>query len=961
MTLGRETRWLTGVALGDTTLAMDPEQEHTWPGLERLGAAERDLEGEAMFRRLSESMFGNSHAPVLIGRFRVLGTLGHGGMGVVYAAEDTQLDRRVAIKVIRDDRLREGDRARLLREARMQAKLSHPNVVQIHEVNEDDGGLFIVMELVQGSTLNHWLGRERRPLALILERFIEAARGLSAAHRLGIVHRDFKLANALVGEDGRVRIADFGLAVGEFLAPETDPDRAGSSAGPEVTVAASRYAGTPAYMSPEQVRGIACDARSDQYSFAVALCEAVFDRPPPPARDRLASPDKAPAVPTDRPAPQWLRHALERALALAPADRHASMDALIDVLVDTPRRRRRRIVALGLVAALATATAVGAAMTGESPPSSCSGADERVAAIWNDARRSAIGAAFTATGLPYAADSWRRASAGLDQYAERWGTAGHDNCAATRIRGEQSERRFDLVGVCLDRGRTAWTTLLDAFAAADVALVVDAERLVAGLPAPEQCNATAAAQAEQGGNARASDEKVRAILDRGKILISTHQGRQAVALLSEALPVIRESGDGGGEAEALLLLAQSQGRLLGDGPGAVRSLHLAYDRALAARHSELTWEVWSELARVEAALFDDPAEARTWLAHAQAGRPPESTVSEAALQAVESEILIVEGRASEAVALRRAALASLRSYWPAGHPEIALARLSLAAGLGEAELLEEARAQHVQLLDELREQLGREHPWPARIELNLGLDLFELGQPVQARQLLEHAHAVLTTTYGAVHPWVAKTDMALAQLDLGDEDLARATARAESALATYDATAPRAHAERVAALAFLSELYLLARELPRQLAVSLELLDIHDADAGRGGIDLAGVLHNIGDHLCQLDRCTEALPYFNRLLALHRDEAPEEQALRAVPLRGIGLVYSAKGEPELAIAFLEQALEILEREPSDRLGMQALTIATMRELAEALAAARRAPQRIRELRSRAAAAEAGQE
>ncbi|MFY0533869.1 serine/threonine-protein kinase [Nannocystis pusilla] len=185
-----------------------------------------------------------------------------------------------------------------MREAQMQAKLSHPNVVQIHEVSESEGGLFIVMELVKGATLREWLDREARPLAAILERFVEAARGLSAAHQAGIVHRDFKLANAMVGEDGRVRIADFGLAVGDQSQQETEPERTAGAAAAGHT---SKHAGTPTYMSPEQVRGRDCDARSDQYSFAVALTEALFRRPPPPAIERLADRTGALALPADPP------------------------------------------------------------------------------------------------------------------------------------------------------------------------------------------------------------------------------------------------------------------------------------------------------------------------------------------------------------------------------------------------------------------------------------------------------------------------------------------------------------------------------------------------------------------------------------------------------------------------------------------------------------------------------------
>ncbi|WAS91024.1 serine/threonine-protein kinase [Nannocystis punicea] len=930
---------------------MDGKQEHTWPSLERLGAEKRDLADEAMYRSLKSKLFDEAYPPVQIGRFRVVQALGQGGMGVVYAAQDVQLDRLVAIKVIRDDRLREGakDRARLLREARMQAKLAHQNVVPIHEVSEYEGGVFIVMELVKGSTLREWLDREPRPLAAILERFVEAARGLAAAHRAGIVHRDFKLANALVGEDGRVRIADFGLAVAHQSAPETEPERA---AGPASAASTSKYAGTPTYMSPEQALGRECDARSDQYSFAVALTEAVLRRAPAPALERLAE-RTAPALPADGPAPQWLRQALSRALSLDPADRYPSMAALIDVLVESPRRRRRRALAVGLVAALTGATALGATLFTDSSQPQCAQSDERIRSIWNEARRQSLHAAFTATGLPYAEASWRRAGAALDAYAERWAEVARINCEATDASTPQLDRLFAQGAACLDRQRSAFVTLLDQFAAADAGLVAGADTAIAGLPPPMQCRVSPTMRMDD-RPAGPTDPRVRELLDRGKILMNTQRGRDAAALLDNALPEIRSTSDVAGEAEALLLLGRTQGRLLGDGPAAARSLHQAYNRANTAKQSDLKWEIWNELARVHAVVFDAPGEARTWLDHAKSETHPDSRAAEAAIAAVESDILIAENRPADAVGLRRSALATLKSIHPPDHPEVVLALRSLAAGLGEARQVQEARDLNVQLLADLQKEYGREHPWPARVELDLGLDLLELERPAAAREHLEHARAALVTTYGEVHLWVAKAEVALAQLDLAEGELASAIVRAEKALAAYDALVPRAHVERVMALVLLTDAHWSSGRTDRLLAISRELLDIHDADPTHSGVDVAGVLTNIGDSLCLLGRCTEALPYFNRLMALYLEDSPPEPALRAVPLRGIGLVHGAKGQPELALAFLEQALEILEKSPLERGGMSDILAATMRELADTLTALRRDPERVRQLRRRAA-------
>src|SRR5688572_13718842 len=207
-------------------------------------AMDRGLDGEAMRRRIAARLFDEPAEPVRVGRFRVVGNLGEGGMGVVLAAVDEDLDRQVAIKILRGERMRSDtdEHARLVREARALAKLSHPNVVQVYEVGEFDGGVFIAMELVRGTNLRQWLAAERRSLPAILERFLAAAHGLHAAHRVGVVHRDFKPSNALVGEDGRVRIADFGLARGLWPAstgggdPPSRPRLSpGSLSGPSAT------------------------------------------------------------------------------------------------------------------------------------------------------------------------------------------------------------------------------------------------------------------------------------------------------------------------------------------------------------------------------------------------------------------------------------------------------------------------------------------------------------------------------------------------------------------------------------------------------------------------------------------------------------------------------------------------------------------------------------------------------
>ncbi|MFY0580423.1 serine/threonine-protein kinase [Cystobacter fuscus] len=244
-----------------------------------------------------------ANAPATLGRgtaldrYVVLEPLGQGGMGMVYAAYDSVLDRKVALKLLPpgdvdgDTEMTSG-RARLLREAQAMARLSHPNVVAVYDVHQHGLQVFMAMELVEGQTLLQWQRQQKRGWKEILAAFLSAGRGLAAAHAAGLVHRDFKPTNVLVGKDGRVRVTDFGLARTHNAPPEepsepepspgtrdTSPVKAHSMLELELTQRGA-VLGTPAYMAPEQFRGAAADARSDQFSFAVSLWEALYGERP---------------------------------------------------------------------------------------------------------------------------------------------------------------------------------------------------------------------------------------------------------------------------------------------------------------------------------------------------------------------------------------------------------------------------------------------------------------------------------------------------------------------------------------------------------------------------------------------------------------------------------------------------------------------------------------------------------
>jgi tRNA A-37 threonylcarbamoyl transferase component Bud32 len=305
--------------------------------------------------------------------------LGHGAMGAVYAARDPHLDRTVAVKLLRasalSDEARQEMRSRLLREAQAMARLSHPEVITVHDVGAFGDQLFVAMEYVDGGTLRQWRAARHRSVVDILGVYERAGSGLAAAHEAGLVHRDFKADNVLIGSDGRVRVTDFGLArsvPGAGAATPGIDSLDSASAGASVTATLTRtgvLVGTPAYMAPEQLRGGSADARSDVFSFSVSLYEALYGERPfngstlPALRDAIERGDVRPA-PILSSVPRWVRGALLRGLRAEPQERFESMRALLDALRAgflQARRRSRAAVGVGGMAAVATVVAVAGA------------------------------------------------------------------------------------------------------------------------------------------------------------------------------------------------------------------------------------------------------------------------------------------------------------------------------------------------------------------------------------------------------------------------------------------------------------------------------------------------------------------------------------------------------------------------------------------------------------------------
>ncbi len=312
-----------------------------------------------------------------IGRYLVIESVGLGAMGVVYGAYDPELDRKVALKLLKPGHgAKETARARLVREAKAMARLSHPNVVAVHDVGVFEDQVFLAMEFLSGGTVKTWLAARTRSWREILAVFVAAGRGLIAAHSAGLVHRDFKPDNVLLDKDGRPRVVDFGIAreaasgaeeLGELEATG-EPGLAAARSTPHLRESSGSnrplltltktgaLVGTPAYMAPEQFMGERGDERSDQFAFCVAVYEGLYGERPFAGDDVLSislnvTQEQMRPLPKDRGVPTWIRRVIVRGMRLNPSARWPSMAALVAALEDDPAvKLRRRLIAAGTIA-----------------------------------------------------------------------------------------------------------------------------------------------------------------------------------------------------------------------------------------------------------------------------------------------------------------------------------------------------------------------------------------------------------------------------------------------------------------------------------------------------------------------------------------------------------------------------------------------------------------------------------
>lgn len=895
-----------------------------------------------------------------IGRYTVLERVGEGGMGVVCAAYDPQLDRRVALKLV-SAQARAADveanlSSRLLLEAQAMAKLDHPNVLGVHDAGLEGSAVFLAMELVDGQTLAAWLRERKRSPAEVLAMFLQAGRGLAAAHRAGIVHRDFKPANVLVGKDGRARVTDFGLARLQPTATRERPVDEAMLHGLDPVISVSgAVMGTPAYMAPEQRRGEAVDARADQFAFCVALYEALFQSSPFGGRatlERIRAGAAAPPLPPSRRAgvSARVRRAIFRGLSPGPEARFPDMEHLVSALAGQASRRWAFLAAAG---AMVVAAVVAFAGLRADPAGLCRQGARGVDEVWSEPRRTAAQGAFAQAGGALGAEAWTSTRVVLDGYAERWRTAYREACTATYDERTQTESLLDLERECLRERLESFRALADTLSAADDTVVQRAAAAAFNLHPVADCTdrprLLRRAPPPENPAFREVIARARLVLARARPLYDTGREKQALAEIDAAAELARPAAYLPFEAEAQLIRGQIQ--VLGDPRAAEESLRRSATAALASAHDEIAADALVSMARVIGWHLRRPEEAFRWveLAEAAVARSGSNPARLASLHGARGSIHARAEQWKQALAAHQEALALYEKYLEPGSPLLAFTHNLLAIDLAENARLEEA-LRHFQTALEIRKQAqGPRHPEVVTALSNIGVVLSRLGRYAEALTVSQETGALGRQIFGPDHLQVESWDFNLAvALFSMDRDL-------EALEAVQRATTRCAARGRPAEMQLVRYLgqevaLLIAVERPDEaLAEARRLEALATRALSKGDPELVRVARALGSALSAKNQHAAAVAVMERALGA-AGEAKETDRLEALDLmEALGRAFLRAGLPSRALPVLERVLASYEKQVGLRHPLVADALHLLARAHQALGA----PARARPLLERA--------
>jgi tetratricopeptide (TPR) repeat protein len=809
-----------------------------------------------------------------IGHFRVVRELGAGGMGVVFEAHDPDLDRRVAIKVVRDRNAGSAAGQRLIAEAQAMARLAHPNVVGVHEVGTIDNQVFLVMELVRGDTLAGWLDRSQRPWRDIVTVFVHAGEGLLAAHHAGLIHRDFKPSNVLIDQSGRARVSDFGLARGD------DHERRKLAEGSEQ----STVAGTLAYMAPEQRAGEPVDARADQYAFAISLQQAL-------------APKHAIGSPSRR-----VKAAIARALEIDPDERFPTLDALLAELRTGIRSRTMMLATIG--GGLVLAGLAASLFVTRPEPDGCADGTRLVDEVWGPSTRLAQLAKFIQV-RPGAVVTTASTAKLVDDWADRWKLGRKAACS------DSGPQRVERLG-CLDRGLHELRAQVALWQNADSNIVDHAVKAAAALPQPQECATHPVA---------ALDDTLRDKIAYLAALVRSGRGRQAHQGVQEMLKLAEDAKNPRGLAAALLAAGRIEREA---GNFVVAREYFRRASREAGRASDDT-ALLDALLQEATVIIDlgRPQDSLGLLDAAEALQTRARLDQSERIALVRGDALGQAGRAKESIAETMRVLPAIEAR-AIRDPS---ARVLLTTALGQlaaAQLQldrEAARKTLTRALALDEESYGPDHPEVAKVLHDLASAELRLEMNAEAEEHLKRSLKIFVSSYGERHPMVGATFMTMANLAVHKGQLDEARAMYLQARDSLKGVLPEDAPHFSAIEGGLGEIARnqdKCKEAIPHFQRAVQLLE----SSGHGENDHALQLTNLGYCLADVGRVDEGRKTLLRSIdEIERLHMPAMWL--AEPLAALGDLEYAAGNKAKAIELDQKALEKLaESKGSDVAGLR---------------------------------------
>jgi tetratricopeptide (TPR) repeat protein len=868
-----------------------------------------------------------------IGRYLVLDHLGAGGMGTVHAAWDRELQRKIALKLVRPER-KAGEgagqaRARFLREAQAVAQISHPNVVAVFDLGPWGDEVYLAMEFVEGRELAAFLeelppGSDARRWPRVLEVFGQIGRGLQAVHAAGLVHRDVKPANLMIGKDGRARVMDFGLArriaeAGERATPDS-PAPATSPLEQSFTHTGHRI-GTPSYMAPEQFLGLPCDQRADVFSFSVALFEALYGLRPfgqgSGLSERLLA-GTVEARPAGSPVPEALHRVVLRGLAREPEDRWPAIGELLAAAEAVPQERRRRrqlaMAAGGL--ALLGLLAYGLQNLRDAR---CADAGAPLAAVFGEEQKAAIASAFRQAGEKFG-PAGEKLVQQLEDWSGRWTAQRRDACEATHRRGEQSEELLDRRMFCLDRRLAELRSTVSLLVAADLQVAENPQAAIDLLGDLESC--ADPVQLASGGPLPTAEnrEEVRRIQQQ----LSDTRARAARAPGDDSRSLAEKSAEEAARLGYMPLLADARLVLCmmdtetGNFDAAFANCTASAAAAAAVDDAHGLAKATGQLAWLYSSVAGKYKEAQGFLAiaDAAAGRLERRALLAAGLAQIRSQVAGRLGDQPAALEAARKALALASSA-----PNTAQLQSALYSDLGnvltDMGRWDEAKAALDRSLELQKEAYGPDHP-------NIGITLYNQGSMHWSRNQYEDAlkfhHAALEIfrkAYGSDNKKVALTmnGISMSLRDLGrDEEADRYLLEA---IAILERVQGPEHIDVANSVSNLAYKYRRTGELDKALELYRRSHRIYEKNFGADSdnFDLANSHQSLGLTLSKMERHQEALAHLERAYSTYRRKDAEPR-LRGGSAFVLGrALWNAGGERIRSRRLVVESVEHFSTDP----------------------------------------------